>query len=62
MNIVIVEQLNKAIRQSNDLLKAIPEQSLKRRHQIEEYNNYRPKISSSWYKDIINSIKTYWYC
>ncbi len=62
MNIVIVEQLNKAIRQSNDLLKATSEQSLKRRHQLEEYNNYNTKISSKWYKDIINSIKTYWYC
>lgn len=62
MNIVIVEQLNKAIRQSNDLLKATPEQSLKRRHQLEGYNNYTAKISSKWYKDIINSIKTYWYC
>ncbi len=61
MNIVIVEQLNKAIRQSNDLLKATPEQSLKRRHQLEQYNEY--KINSSrWYKDIVNSIKTYWYC
>lgn len=62
MNIVIVEQLNKAIRQSNYLLKATPEQSLKRRHQLEGYNNYTTKISSKWYKDIINSIKTYWYC
>lgn len=60
MNIVIVEQLNKSIIQSNELLKAIPEQSLKRRHQIEEYNNHR--TTSKWYKDIINSIKTYWYC
>jgi|LauGreDrversion4_2_1035121.scaffolds.fasta_scaffold1272085_2 hypothetical protein len=60
MNIVIVEQLNKAIRQSNDLLKAIPEQSLKRRHQLEQYTDY--KRTTSWYKDIINSIKTYWYC
>ena len=60
MNIVIVEQLNKAIRQSNDLLKATAEQSLKRRHQLEQYNEY--KKSTSWYKDIINSIKTYWYC
>ena len=60
MNIVIVEQLNKAIRQSNDLLKATPEQSLKRRHQLEQYRDY--KINTRWYKDIINSIKTYWYC
>lgn len=60
MNIVIVEQLNKAIRQSNDLLKATPEKSLKRRRQLEEYNNYF--IKTTWYKDIINSIKTYWYC
>jgi hypothetical protein len=60
MNIVIVEQLNKAIRQSNDLLKATPEQSLKRRHQLEEYRD--SKINTRWYKDIINSIKTYWYC
>ena len=40
MNIVIVEQLNKAIRQSNDLLKATSEQSLKRRHQLEQYRDY----------------------
>jgi hypothetical protein len=60
MNIVIVEQLNKAIRQSNDLLKAITEQSLKRRHQLEQYNEY--SIKTTWYKDIIRSIKTYWYC
>ena len=60
MNIVIVEQLNKAIRQSNDLLKATSEQSLKRRHQLEQYNEC--KINTTWYKDIINSIKTYWYC
>lgn len=60
MNIVIVEQLNKAIRQSNDLLKATSEQSLKRRHQLEQYRDY--KINTKWYKDIINSIKTYWYC
>jgi hypothetical protein len=58
MNIVIVEHLNKAVRQSNDLLKAIPEQSLKRRHQLEEYNTN----SIKWYKDIIRIIKTYWYC
>ena len=60
MNIVIVEQLNKAIRQSNDLLKATSEQSLKRRRQLEQYTDY--KINTRWYKDIINSIKTYWYC
>ena len=59
MNIVIVEQLNKAIRQSDDLLKATPEQSLKRRHQQETYFS---GVKSTWYKDIINSIKTYWYC
>jgi hypothetical protein len=47
MNIVIVEQLNKAIRQSNDLF--IPEQSL--RHQLEEYNTN----SIKWYKRS-------WYC
>jgi len=60
MNIVIVEQLNKAIKQSNDLLKATKEKSLKRRHQLQEYNNYL--IKTTWYKDIIRSIKTYWYC
>ena len=60
MNIVIVEQLNKAIRQSTELLKATPEQSLKRRHQLEHYNDC--KRNTNWYKDIINSIKTYWYC
>lgn len=60
MNIVIVEQLNKAIIQSNELLKATYEQSLKRRHQMKEYNNYH--IKTTWYRDIINSIKTYWYC
>ena len=60
MNIVIVEQLNKAIRQSNDLLKATSEQSLKRRHQLENYKNH--SRNSSWYKDLINNIKTYWYC
>ena len=59
MNIVIVEQLNKAVRQSNELLKATPEQSLKRRHQLETYFS---KGNSRWYKDLINTIKTYWYC
>ena len=59
MNIVIVEQLNKAIKQSNDLLKATKEQSLKRRHQLEAYNS---RLKSTWYREIINTVKTYWYC
>ncbi len=59
MNIVIVEQLNKAIRQSNSILKETPEQSLKRRHQLEQYTT---ASNSTWYKNIINTIKTYWYC
>ena len=46
MNIVIVEQLNKAIRQSNDLIKATSEQSLKRRHQLEQYNDC--KRNTNW--------------
>uniref|UniRef100_A0A6C0DKS4 Uncharacterized protein n=1 Tax=viral metagenome TaxID=1070528 RepID=A0A6C0DKS4_9ZZZZ len=59
MNIVIVEQLNKAIKQSNDLLKATKEQSLKRRHQLETYSSI---LKTTWYKEIINTVKTYWYC
>ena len=59
MNIVIVEQLNEAIKQSNALLKATTEQSLKRRHQLEQYDYLK---ETTWYKDIIRSIKTYWYC
>jgi hypothetical protein len=59
MNIVIVEQLNKATKQSNELLKATQEQSLKRRQQLETYfSGYK----STWYKDIINTIKNSWYC
>lgn len=64
MNIVIVEQLNKAVRQSNDLLKAIPEQSLKRRHQLNAYflGENRESNDKKWYRDFIKTIKTYWYC
>ena len=60
MNIVIVEQLNKAIKQSNDLLKATKEQSLKRRHQLETC--YSSRSRTKWYRDIINTLKTCWYC
>ena len=59
MNIVIVEQLNRANRQSLDILASSREQSLKRRNQIQTYNYTR---ENTWYNNIISAIKTYWYC
>jgi hypothetical protein len=60
MNIIIVEQLNKANRQSIDILASTQEQSVKRRDQLKNY--YYTVKSSGWYADIINAIKTYWHC
>ena len=61
MNIIIVEQLNKSNRQSYEILASTQEQSIKRREQLRTYNHTVVK-KTGWYSDLINSIKTYWYC
>lgn len=61
MNIIIAEQLSKANRQSYEILASTQEQSIKRREQLRTYNHTIVK-KKGWYGDIINSIKTYWYC
>ena len=61
MNIIIAEQLSKANRQSYEILASTQEQSIKRREQLRTYN-YTIVKKKGWYEDIINSIKTYWYC
>lgn len=61
MNIIIAEQLSKANRQSYEILASTKEQSIKRREQLRTYNHTIVK-KKGWYEDIINSIKTYWYC
>ena len=61
MNIIIAEQLSKANRQSYEILASTKEQSIKRREQLRTYNHAIVK-KKGWYEDIINSIKTYWYC
>ncbi len=60
MNIVIVEQLLKANKESIKILNSIPEQSLKRRIQNEEYNNYKEK--KGMISNLVERLKLYWYC
>ena len=54
MNIAIVEMLRKANEESNMILKNTPEQSLKRRLQVQNYNYKREGIISR----LITSLKS----
>ena len=62
MNIMIVEQLLKANKDSVKILKSIPEQSLKRRIQIEEYNKHNINPNNNIISNLVERLKTYWYC